>query len=179
MEDRNKALFIKINELESDMQEQIKNWKIKYANIKESNQNDLADLNKNYKEKLIYDDDESFKKEENFKQTLDNNENRVWKLKYEGDLYQKQIYDLNNELKLRKENVKDAEEKLSHTAKEINNEKEMTLQEELRQSASIKDYTNNQISMIDINNRTLSDLGDKLKELEERKCFHKQQSDKS
>jgi hypothetical protein len=29
LEDRNKALFIKINELESDMQEQIKNWKIK------------------------------------------------------------------------------------------------------------------------------------------------------
>jgi len=47
LEDRNKALFVKINELESDMQEQIKNWKIKYANIKESNQNDLAYLNKN------------------------------------------------------------------------------------------------------------------------------------
>jgi len=102
----------------------------------------------------------------------------AWKLKYEGDLYQKQIYDLTNELKLRKENVKDAEEKLSHVAKEINNEKQITLQEDLRQSNNIKDYTTNQMSMIDIHNRTLSDLEDKLKELERRKCFHKQQSDK-
>jgi hypothetical protein len=53
LEDRNKALFIKINELESDMQEQIKSWKLKYASIKESNQNEIADLNKNFEQKLV------------------------------------------------------------------------------------------------------------------------------
>jgi len=35
------------------MQEQIKNWKIKYANIKESNQNEVADLNRNFEQKLV------------------------------------------------------------------------------------------------------------------------------
>jgi len=178
LEDRNKALFVKINELECDMQEQIKNWKIKYANIKESNQNDLADLNKNYTEKLINDDDGYFKKEENFKQILEDNESAIWKLKYDGDLYQKQIYDLANELKLRRENVKDREEKLSHIAKEINNEKEMILQEDLRQNNNIKEYTTNQADMTDLNNKTLSDLEYKIKELEGFKASHKVKADK-
>lgn len=160
------------------MQEQIKNWKIKYANIKESNQNDLADLNKNYTEKLINDDDGYFKKDENFKQILEDNESVIWKLKYDGDLYQKQIYDLANELKLRRENVKDREEKLSHIAKEINNEKEMILQEDLRQNNNIREYTNNQADMIDINNKTLSDLEYKVKELGELKASHKVKADK-
>jgi len=179
LEDRNKALFIKINELESDMQEQIKSWKVKYANIKETNQNDLADMNKNYTDKLISDEDVSFNKEANFKQTIENNENAIWKLKYNGDVHQKQIYDLTNELKLRKENVKNAEEQLSHIAKEINNEKEMILQEDLRQSSSVNDHINNQTDMIDIHNRTLDDLVHKIEELKERKVIHKEQADKN
>lgn len=68
------------------MHEHIKNWKIKYANIKESNQNNLADLNKNYEAKLINDRDKSFKKEVKFKKTIEDNENKIWKLKHEGDL---------------------------------------------------------------------------------------------
>jgi len=179
LEDRNKALFVKINELESDMQGQIKNWKIKYAHINESNRNDLADLNKNYADRLIIDDDASYKKEENYKRIFENNENEVWKLKYDGDLHLKQIYTLTNELKLRKENVKNAEEKLNHVAKEINNEKEMMLQEELRQSNNLKEYESNQADMIDINNKTLSDLENKIKELEKRKNSHKLAADKN
>lgn len=47
MEDRNKSLFNKINDLENDMQEQIKNWKNKYADVKEQNEIIIAGINKN------------------------------------------------------------------------------------------------------------------------------------
>jgi len=75
-----------MNKLKSGLYEHIKNWKIKYANIKESNQNNLAELNKNYEAKLISDRDKSFKKEETFKKTIEDNENKIWKIKHEGDL---------------------------------------------------------------------------------------------
>lgn len=179
LEDRNEALFVKINKLECDMQDQIKNWKIKYENIKEFNLNDLTDLNKNYTNRLIIDDDTSYKKEENYKKIFENNENEVWKLKYDGDLHLKQIYNLTNELKLRKENVENAGEKLSHVAKEINNEKEMILQEDLRQNNYLKEYEINQADMIDINNKTLFDLKNKIKELEKRKHSHKLAANKN
>jgi len=160
------------------MQEQIKNWKIKYANIKETNKNDIADMNKNYTDKLISGEDLYFNNEEKFKQTIECNENTIWELKHNGDLHQKQIYDLLNESKLKKENIKDAEEQLSHIAKEINNEKEMILQEDLRQSNCINDHINNQADMIDIHNRMLDDLAHKIENLEERKIIHNEQADK-
>jgi hypothetical protein len=80
-----------------------------------------------------------FKKEENYKKTLEEHDNTLWKLKHEGELHQKQIYELNNEFKFRAENVKNAEEQLSHIVKEINNEKEIILQEEIRHNNTIKE----------------------------------------
>jgi hypothetical protein len=92
------------------MQDQIVSWKHKYANNKENNENEIADLDKKYEHKLTYDAAIVFKKEENYKRTLEEHDNMIWKLKQEGDLHLKQIYELNNELKFRVENIKDAEE---------------------------------------------------------------------
>lgn len=74
---------------------------------------------------------------------------------------------------MKKENVKDTEEKLGHLAKEINNEKEMILQEDIRQNNSIDDHTHNQVNMSEIHHKTLSLLQFKIKELEDRKLSHK------
>jgi len=134
------------------LREYIKNWKNKYAKIKESNLNELANLTKNYEEKLNNDKNNSFQKEENFRKIINDNENKIWKQKYENDIYQKQIHDLTNELKLYKNNVSDDTVKLNHLAKEINNEKEMILQEDLRQYNGIKNYVNNESYMLEIHN---------------------------
>jgi len=84
---------------------------------------------------------------------------------------------LSNEFKLRKENVKDAEEQLSHVTKEINNEKEMDLQEDLRHDNCINDYKNNSVEMINLHNQIINDLENKIKDLKDRKAFHKKQAD--
>jgi hypothetical protein len=80
---------------------------------------------------------------------------------------------------MKKDNVKDAEEKLGLLAKEINNEKEMTLQADIRQSNSINDHTYNQVNMSEIHQKTLSLLQFKIKEVEDRKLSHKKQADKN
>lgn len=72
-----------------------------------------------------------------------------------------------------------SEEKLSHIAKEINNEKEMILHEDLRQNNSINDYTTNQADMIEIHLKNLTDLENKIKELKEKKIIHKEKADKN
>jgi hypothetical protein len=69
---------------------------------------------------------------------------------------------------MKKDNVKDAEEKLGLLAKEINNEKEMILHEDLRQNNSINDYTTNQADMIEIHHKNLTDLENLIKELKDK-----------
>lgn len=73
---------------------------------------------------------------------------------------------------MRKESVKDAEEKLGLLAKEINNEKEMILQADIRQSNNINNHTNNQADMSEIHHKTLSLIQFKIKELEDKKFSH-------
>jgi len=73
--------------------------------------------------------------------------------------------------------VKDSEEQLSHVTKEINNEKEMILQEDLRQANCINDYKNNHSEMIEIQNQIKKDLENKIGDLKDRKAFHKKQAD--
>jgi len=82
---------------------------------------------------------EAYRSQENYKKIIEEQDNKLWKLQQEGDLHQKQIYELTQELKFRGENVKNLEEQLSIIVKEINNEKEMMLQDDLRHENTIKE----------------------------------------
>jgi hypothetical protein len=80
-------------------------------------------------------------------------------------------------LKFRKENIKDAEEQLAHIVKEINNEKEMILQEELRHNNCAKEYDNNQKDMIELHNQIILEFENKIIDLNNRISNHQKQSD--
>jgi len=140
------------------MQGQIASWKYKYADIKQHNENEITELDKKYENNISDDAHEAYKKQENYKQTIEEQDNTIWKLKQEGDLHQKQIYELNNELKFRVDNVKNCEDKLSTIIKEINNEKEIMLQDELRHDNTKKEYQNNQNDMKNLQDQILNDL---------------------
>jgi len=73
--------------------------------------------------------------------------------------------------------VKDAEEQLCHVTKEINNEKEMSLQEDLRHTNCMNDYKNNYVEMVEIHKQIIKDLENKINDLRDRKAFHKKQAD--
>jgi len=73
--------------------------------------------------------------------------------------------------------VKDGEEQLIHITKEINNENEMSLQEDLRHTNCINDYKNNYVEIVEIHKQIIKDLENKINDLRDRKAFHKKQAD--
>lgn len=98
-------------------------------------------------------------------------------MKQEGDLNKKQIMELSSELKFRRENIRDAELQLAHLNTEIQNEKEMMLQEDIRHSNSIKEYELNQSELISLHNQIISDLESKITDMNMRISGHQKQAD--
>jgi len=91
MQSKNKELFKKVNILENDVQQEIVSWKNKYADINKNNEYEIAELHKKY-ENIISDNNSAvFIKEENYKKTIGEQDSEIWKLRQEGDIYQKHI----------------------------------------------------------------------------------------
>jgi hypothetical protein len=53
------------------MQDQIVSWKHKYTDIKQHNENEIAELDKKYENTISDDAHEAYKKQENYKQTIE------------------------------------------------------------------------------------------------------------
>jgi len=64
IKDQNNELLIKIDELENDIQGQIKDWRYKYAELSEQSRSELAELNKKYQYQMSDDVNIKFQKEE-------------------------------------------------------------------------------------------------------------------